>query len=88
MRYAPVAMSYSTPSGLTIGTIQISRELTMLVIRASLPYFEVSSPSRYSAISTVRCSRACWLAVNITSGSASSVATLSDTLSAQIARPW
>ena len=30
-------MSYSTPSGLTIGTIQISRELTMLVIRESLP---------------------------------------------------
>jgi hypothetical protein len=30
-------MSYSLPSGLTVGTIQISRLLTMLVIRESEP---------------------------------------------------
>ena len=42
----------------------------------------------YSAISTVRCSRACWLAVNSTSGSFSSRATLSETFTAKISRPW
>ena len=30
-------MSYSPPSGLTSGTIQISRLLTMFVIRESVP---------------------------------------------------
>ena len=50
-------------------------------------YLDVNSRSRYSAISTVRCSRACWLAVNSTSGSASSVATLSETFTAQSVRP-
>ena len=39
MRYEPVAMSHSTPSGLTIGTTQISRESTMPLIRASVAYF-------------------------------------------------
>jgi hypothetical protein len=42
-RYAPVAMSYSTPSGLTMKTIQISRPSTMALIRASVVYFDVSS---------------------------------------------
>ena len=36
-RYDPVATSYSPPSGLTSGRIQISREFTMFVIRVSLP---------------------------------------------------
>ena len=36
-------MSYSTPSGLTMETIQISRLLTMFVIRGSVAYFDVSS---------------------------------------------
>jgi hypothetical protein len=36
-RYDPVAMSYSLPSGLTVGTIQISRVFTMFVIRESEP---------------------------------------------------
>ena len=82
----PVATSYSAPSGFTLGTIQISRESTSALIRVSVAYLLVSSLSRYSAISTVRCSRACWLAVNSTSGSASSVAALSETLTAQMSR--
>jgi hypothetical protein len=36
-RYWPVAMSYSPPSGLTSGRIQISRLFTTLVTRESLP---------------------------------------------------
>ncbi len=80
-------MSYSLPSGLTFGTIQISRESTIPLMRASVAYCDVSSPIRYSAISTVRCSRACWPAVNRTSGSPSSVATLSESLTAHSSRP-
>ena len=33
----PPEMSYSTPSGLTMNTIQISREFTIVVIRGSTP---------------------------------------------------
>jgi hypothetical protein len=54
-----VATSYSLPSGLTLKTIHVSRLLTMFVIRGSTPYWDVNSRSRYSAISIVRCSRAC-----------------------------
>ncbi len=36
-RYEPVATSYSLPSGLTVGTIQISRVFTTLVTRESDP---------------------------------------------------
>ena len=84
--YEPVETSNSAPSGLTLGTIQISRVLTTFVTRVSVPYLFASSLARYSAISTVRCSRACWLAVKSTSGSASSVATSSEIFSAQMSR--
>ena len=80
-------MSYSLPSGLTFGMIQISRESTMPLIRGSVAYLPVSSSIRYSAISTVRCSRACWPAVNSTSGSPSSTPTLSEILTAHSSRP-
>jgi hypothetical protein len=82
-----VATSYSLPSGLTLKTIHVSRLLTMFVIRGSTPYWDVNSRSRYSAISIVRCSRACGPAVNSTSGSGSSTPTLSEIFTAQIARP-
>jgi hypothetical protein len=36
-RYGEPVRSYSAPSGLTAKTIQISRVLTMLVMRVSLP---------------------------------------------------
>ena len=42
-RYAPVAMSYSTPSGLTMKTIQVSRLSTTFLMRASVAYLDVSS---------------------------------------------
>lgn len=69
------------------GRIQISRESTRPRTRESLAYVLVRLFIRYSAISTVRCSRACWWCVNSTSGSASSVATLSEIFTAISARP-
>ena len=39
-------MSYSTPSGLTMKTIQISRPSTAALIRESVVYLDVNSLSR------------------------------------------
>ena len=81
-------MSYSAPSGLTIGTIQISREFDHVGdprVGAVLRRTVVEQVERHldrQVLARVL------VAVNRTSGSPSSVATLSDTLSAQIVRPW
>ena len=54
-------MSYSPPSGLTSGMIQISRLFDdARDPRRPWRSRRCSWCSRYSAISTVRCSRACW----------------------------
>ena len=83
----PPEMSYSEPSGLTLGTTQISVLSTSRLMALSVAYPLVSRCTMRRHISVVRCSRACWLQVKSTSGSFSSVAALSEILISDSARP-